>query len=388
MRKITKLLVDKVNELRKGGKTYRQIAKECGICKTTVGEILQQVYDHIEDVIDVDREATRMAKRDELAYLKRQYQEAIHRVVELKEELATYVDFASSLKLVKPMGIEIIEDAHAKHATPVLVCSDWHVDEVITSESIGGVNEYNLDIARARITRLANYSVKLVSMLKKESEIDTLLVAALGDFMSSWIHDELIETNSMTPPETLVELLNMWIGVLDTILDSGVVKRVHFVGCVGNHSRITKKPQFKNRAKKSYEWVLYKLLMQHYATKGETRITFQHPQGYFNWATLYGYKLRFHHGDNVQYHGGVGGVHIPLRKAIAQWDKVQRADLDVLGHWHTEEWSKSYVINGSVIGYSAFAEKLKADYNKAGQVLFLMHPKYGKTAQFPIILQD
>ena len=47
----------------------------------------------------------------------------------------------------------------------------------------------------------------------------------------------------------------------------------------------------------------------------------------------------------MMHNAGIGGVHIPLRKAIAQWNKAKSADLDCMGHWHTRENSKDYCIN-------------------------------------------
>jgi hypothetical protein len=114
---------------------------------------------------------------------------------------------------------------------------------------------------------------------------------------------------------------------------------------------------------------------------------FRMPTGYFNYLDILGKSVRFHHGDGIMYRGGIGGVHIPLRKAIAQWNKARRVDLDVMGHWHTRETSKDYVINGSLIGYNEYAQGIKADFERPQQSFFIIHPRYGKTAEFPIILE-
>lgn len=333
---------------------------------------------------DQEERKAKKVRRD----VDKNYKEALIQIEYMEKELDAYRTCKGLLSSASPMSITVPAASTNSKAVPVLIASDWHIDEVIEGASIGNVNNFNLDIARDRVHRFFRYSAKLIDMLKKESDIDTLLIAALGDFMSSWLHDELIQSNSLTPPEAILELFEMWVGGLDFLLNTELVKDVVFVGAVGNHGRITQKTQFKGRHKKSYEWILYSLLAKHYNAIGEKRINFQLPNGYFNWVKLFGKDIRLHHGDNLRYHGGVGGVHIPVRKAIAQWNKVRHADLDVFGHWHTLEWSESYVINNSLIGYSEYAENLKTDFMKAGQALFLMHSKYGKTAQFPIVLQD
>lgn len=385
--KLDKDTIEKILEDARNCSNFTELAKLYGITRSYLYYLRKKYAAVKPTTVDDDRKLQRVT--DTATSLKRKYREAVRKIDTLDEEITLYRSAQGLMNVVKPRNYKIPSPKKGQHvATPVLVCSDWHIDEVIEPGEIGGVNEFNKRVAEERVERLFSYATKLIKICKQDSEIDTLVIAALGDFMSSWIHDELIETNSMTPPEAIQALFEMWIGGLNMILETGLVKRIRFIGCVGNHGRITQRIQFKNRAKKSYEWLLYNLLAHHYAEKGETRIEFQLPNGYFNWLELYGKMIRFHHGDNIRYNGGVGGVHIPVRKAIAQWNKVRHADLDVFGHWHTEEWSRDYVINNSLIGYSTFAENLKADFNPAGQAFFLMHPKFGKTAMYNIKLQD
>jgi hypothetical protein len=376
----------------KGCTNFAALARKHGITRGHLFSIRKK-WDQIGPVTTLDDDRKSQRLKDKHTHVTRKHRDALRRLDELEKQVALYQDASHLMNTVTPHDYVLYsnkKDSNPTHheATPILVASDWHIDEVIEPGEIGGVNEFNIKVARERVKRFFAYAVKLIHISKQDSKIDTLVIAALGDFMSAWIHDELVETNSVTPPEAILELFQMWIGGLDLLLKKGGVKRIRFIGCVGNHARITKMPQYKNRAKKSQEWLLYNLLAHHYAEIGEKRIEFQLPNGYFQWLELYGKTIRLHHGDNLRYNGGVGGVHIPVRKAIAQWNKVRHADLDIFGHWHTEEWSKDYVINNSLIGYSTFAEMLKADFNPAGQAYFLIHQKFGKTAMYNIKLQD
>jgi len=121
-------------------------------------------------------------------------------------------------------------------------------------------------------------------------------------------------------------------------------------------------------------------------SKRKTKIKFILPEGYFNLITLYGRAIRLHHGSRVRYHGGVGGIHIPLRKAIAQWNRARHADLDILGHFHTRQVSQHFVANGSLIGWTELAEGSKFDFEHPLQCFFIIHSKNGKTAEFSIRL--
>lgn len=336
----------------------------------------------------VNHEAKLHAQKASADEAKHLYHAAMKELEATQKELGVFRNFELLKDLIVPQNQQVTPYTGPKQAVPMLTLSDFHVDEVVEPETICGLNEYNLDIARQRVATLVKGAVGITKMLKRESDIDTMVMNLLGDFMSGWIHEELQATNCMTPPEALLEVLNMLTGIIQNILDSGVVKRIRVVCCVGNHARITKRTFFKLRVKTSYEWMMYNLLMQHFIAKGENRVQFQIPTGYFNWVKVLDRDIRCHHGDNMRYNGGVGGIHIPVKKAIAQWNKARHADLDVFGHWHTLIWTEDYVINGSLIGYNAFGEMLKVDYAKAAQAICLIHARYDKTAQYPIVVQD
>lgn len=364
-----------------------ELARQHNVSRGTVFRIACEV-DAILAPGKVSAEAKLLAQKATADEAKHMYRAAMKELDATKKELNVFRNFEEVKALIVPQGQQVTPYTGNKQAVPILTLSDFHVDEVVEADSICGLNEYSLDIARQRVATLCKGAVGITEMLKRESKIDTMVVNLLGDFMSGWIHEELQATNSMTPPEALLEVLNMLTGILQNILDSAVVKKIRVVCCVGNHARITKRTFFKLRVKTSYEWMMYNLMMQHFIARGEKRIEFQIPSGYFNWVKVLDRDIRCHHGDNMRYNGGIGGIHIPVKKAIAQWNKARTAWLDIFGHWHTLIWTEDYVINGSLIGYNAFAEMLKCDYSKAAQAICLIHARYDKTAQYPIVVQD
>jgi len=315
------------------------------------------------------------------------YRDAVALVNELQLELASRSSLEKLSKILIPHNYEILKSSN-QEATAFAIASDWHSDEIVKPETINFLNAYNIEIAEERATKFFNSVISILEMCRTHSTIDTLVLALLGDFISGWIHPDLIESSSMTPPEALIKVFELLVGGIKFLVDSGNLKNLIIVGACGNHGRITQKPRYKQRVKKSYEWILYEFIARKFAdTKYSKVMKFRIPKGYFNWLRVYDNDIRFHHGDSVRYQGGIGGIHVPLRKAISQWNKAKHADLDVLGHWHTRESSEDYVINGSLIGYNEFAESIKADFRKPQQSFFLIHPKYGKTGEFAITLE-
>jgi hypothetical protein len=361
------------------GKSHRQVATECNVGIGTVSNVKS------ESGIAQDLKTARATEQARIA--QSQYRDAIGRIDSLTQELKLLRSLDGTLSQINPIVVTP-KSARKRHtAVPFLLASDWHADETVDKRAMNGLNEFNLVIARKRVKTLFEAVVDILRIYASNSDTTTLVIAAIGDFMSSWIHDELVETNSLTPPMALLAVLDMWTGGIDYILSSGVIQDILIVGAVGNHGRITRKPQSKNRTTKNYEWILYSLLGRYYVAKGEKRVRVQMPQGYFNYLEILGHTIRCHHGDAIHYQGGIGGVHIPLKKAIAMWNKAKRADLDLLGHWHQCEFSRDYIINGSLIGYSEYAEIIKAEPEPAQQAMFLLHNKYGHTGFYPLKVQ-
>jgi hypothetical protein len=110
------------------------------------------------------------------------------------------------------------------------------------------------------------------------------------------------------------------------------------------------------------------------------------PDGPHSYMDIYDMTVRFQHGHMVKYGGGIGGIYIPVNKAIAQWNKARHADLDVLGHFHQLRDGGNFFVNGSLIGYNSFALSIKADYEQPKQGLFLIDKKRGRTCTWPVLL--
>jgi len=147
---------------------------------------------------------------------------------------------------------------------------------------------------------------------------------------------------------------------------------------------MTQKTRVATEAGNSLERLMYHSLAITF--KNEPRVQFVISDGYHTYVKVYEYTLRFHHGHSVKYYGGVGGITIPLNKAVAQWNIGRRANLDVLGHYHTFMDGGNWVANGSLVGYNAYALSIKASPEPPRQAFFLIDRDAGKTVVAPIIL--
>lgn len=271
-------------------------------------------------------------------------------------------------------------------AVPVIVWSDWHSEEKIESRTTGGKNKYTLAIADARATRVAQSTLKLMADDAKQVTINEVAVFLLGDFITGNIHDENVEMAQLLPVEACLFAQGLIESNIDFLL-ANTTYDYNFYCKVGNHSRITKKVHVSTELGNSLELAMYVSMMKRY--KDCPRVKFHIEPSYFSIVDIVGTRVRFHHGHAVSYGGGIGGLHIPLRKKIKSWNETSRADFDIMGHYHgfLENSTLKYMVNGSLIGYSPYAERLGAVLETPIQGYCLIHKKYGVTRLTPVFAE-
>ena len=263
-------------------------------------------------------------------------------------------------------------------ATAFIIASDWHIEELVEKETVSGLNEYNLKIARKRAKRFFQSSHRLLQITSRDTRITTVVLALLGDFLSGYIHEELQENNQLAPGRAIWEAQNLLASGIEFLLANTEFNFV--LPChSGNHGRLTEKTRFATEQGNSLEVYMYKNLAAHFA--GNPRVKFLIAGGYHSYMDVYGYTVCFHHGHAVKYQGGVGGIYIPINKAIAQWNKARNADLYVQGHYHQFRDGGNFICNGSLIGYNPYALSIKADFEGPKQAFFLING-HGKVAPF------
>jgi hypothetical protein len=328
----------------------------------------------------VARDSAQLAHRAEVDALKKQLGQYAATVADLENQLG----IALALGKARPKAAALeIPTADKAEAVAVALASDWHVEETVSADSVNGLNEFNPAIAEARIARFFKAVVRLAQIERNGAKIDDLVLWLGGDLMTGMIHEELAETNSRTPTQTILWLQQQLLTGLETLKPH--FRRIFIPTSYGNHGRTTIKPRHATGAAHSYEWLLYRVLEGR--TAADDQFAWQVADSYFNFMTVHDRRLRFHHGDGLRYQGGIGGLTVPVEKALASWNKSpNRADLDLFGHWHTYQQARTWLCNGSLVGYNAYALSIKASFEPPAQTFFLLDKKRGRTVTAPILL--
>lgn len=279
--------------------------------------------------------------------------------------------------------IEPVLSSSKNEAIPVILLSDWHFEERVDSATVNGLNEYNLEIAAYRWNKCIQNSLKLVHKERQSSDIAQAVIWLGGDFITGYIHEELEESNYLSPVQATRFAKEKIITAIKFYLDHGKFDRITIPCNFGNHGRTNKKPRVATAYKNSYEWMMYMDIADYFA--GDKRVNFSVPNGMFTYVDVMGYMCRFFHGDSVQYGGGIGGLTVPLIKAIQRYDQQQKADYNFMGHYH-QLWqaTRNCKVNGSGIGFGPYAQRIGASPEEPKQAFNLIDRKYGLTTQMEI----
>ena len=333
-------------------------------------KILDRIEKQEDDRVRVqsEREILRLrAQIEDLQYRNK----LLHDDLDLSERRQMVVDALREERMHESWERDRKKKSNTHSAIAVL--SDWHWEETVSRDQTNGLNEYNVQIARRRakhtFQKIAEYYDRYTS------GPDELIVGVLGDMITGFIHEELEETNGMSPTEAMLDVADNIVSGLEFLERETKAKKILVPCCFGNHSRTTKKRRVKTEWRHSIEFAMYEWLKSKFAT--HPKIRFKVEKGYFNLVECQNRLIRFHHGHSVKFCGGIGGITIPVNKKIARWDVSRKADLDMFGHFHGHLCGDKWFCNGSLIGVTEYSLDLGCSPEKPTQGFVVFDGKYG-----------
>ena len=283
---------------------------------------------------------------------------------------------------------------HAPDTTftvPVTLWSDWHWGEVVRKEELGGVNEFNRAIAKARLQKLLKTTINLANNHMGAVTMPGIVVCLGGDMISGNIHEELAQTNDGFLQESVLEVQDELAGALTVLADH--FGHVYVPCVVGNHGRTTMKPRAKGRPFESFEFNIYQQLERHF--RKDKRIVIQPTANTDILFSVLGHRFLLTHGDSLGVKGGDGiiGAIGPIARGSFKVGRSEAQigkhfDTIIMGHWHQYLTLPGLIVNNSLKGFDEYARlRLRAKYSRPSQALWFTHPQHGITAQWQVYLE-
>ena len=312
---------------------------------------------------------------------------------DLARQLAEGSEFSEIIKaaMSSPMRAPKIAPRERKsklrEGTPLVLASDWHVEQEIKSEAVAGRNRYNLQIATQRMQRFFEAVRWAVNQQRDTFKIRDLILWLGGDFIQNFLHEDDVENNLLPPLEAVLFIQAEMVKGLLFLLEDPEIEQFVIPCNDGNHGRTTKKMRSSTRMQHSLEVFLYAQLKLRFAN--EPRLKFVMPTSQFTYLdNVYDRTIRFLHGDVFKFAGGVGGIMIPMMKALARWETVKKADLTCMGHWHQRICLPDVIVNGSLCGYDSYAMGGGFPFQHPVQALRMLDPKRWCGSDIPLWVSE
>lgn len=273
--------------------------------------------------------------------------------------------------------------AKKREHMPYLLTSDFQVGEVIRQEETEYGSGYNSSIFRSRYRRMIDTTIYLSFQHGGRGwTYPGIIYARGGDTISGGIHEELRETDDLTPVEACEAVFEEEAaGILKLAEAFGRVE-VKTPGAAGNHDRNTFKGHSKKASAHSYDRLIA-FMLRNYFNK-DKRVTFQTSESFDVYFPIYGKNILLTHGDRMGSSGGQGfigpaatilrGVQKVMMEQAAIGRHVDRVDH---GHFHFPMITDFSCSNGCLPGYSEYAKQFRMRPSPPIQTLLYHHPKRG-----------
>lgn len=273
---------------------------------------------------------------------------------------------------------------------PVIMLGDWHVGEVVKKEQLNGVNEFNKEVLARRVENLFHATVELTSDYGP-GVYPGAVFALVGDFISGGIHPELQKSDDLLPIPAAVMARDLLVGFLERALEQ--YKTLYVPVVCGNHGRNTLKPEAKDYVYKNFDYLIYQLLIRHFAGNKHVQFDFRPSNEVF--FRVWSKRFYLQHGDMLGVRGGdgiIGAIGPIMRGEIKTRgyaaSTVSDYDHALVGHWHQPLWLPRIFVSNTLKGYDEFAKNfLKAPFTEPSQSLFYVHPSGRITARWEIFVE-
>lgn len=329
-----------------------------------------------EEELQQDKQLLDLQRK--LSMLNSKYKTALSTISKLEATLNSVLEIDQTFDKQRSFRLSVAKDQSGPaEAIPILLWSDWHVGETVNPSTVNYKNEFNPEICRQRAITLFNNTARTINMLKTNYTIKNIVLWLGGDFISGYIHEELMESNSMSPIQEINFVGELITDGIDYLLKTTGVDNIIIPCNFGNHGRLTEKTRFSTGHINNLEWGLYNSLAKQY--RDNKQVTFYVSDGYAIHLELWGRVLRFTHGDAVKCGGGSASLINAANRWIAKQDQTHQADMTFMGHFHTTVFDKKLTVNNCLVGASPYSTRLGFPVEPADQALVLLEKDKGFT---------
>lgn len=229
----------------------------------------------------------------------------------------------------------------------LLEFSDLHYGAKVNPLEVGGIAEYNPEIAQQRVEELGKLIVRFLEY--HSNRPSELVITFLGDMVDG----SIMRGNQQASTEFGIVTQTMVVSELVTdfiIFLSGYFEKIRCYGVYGNHGRLTKSPMDSHPAE-NLDRLVYYIVKER--VKGIKGVSFDYTEAQHMIVKVNGWKFWLEHGDTVRSWMGIpfyGGQREKARIDDMLATYREHADYVLVGHHHNPATFNGLYFNGAFIG--------------------------------------
>ena len=326
--------------------------------------------------------------------LKRKYDEILmdstltDRLIEIAREVAP-----KSYNPAPDVQIQRAQSGHSPQSA-VLLLSDTHIGKVVSPEQTLYFGDYNFPKFMSRLKHLEERTISIL-LDHTQAPINKLVIAMLGDMVDGSL------SHGAEAGQANTVFTQVYAGahvVAQFLRNVSRYVPIQIETVVGNHGRwgTQKKMPTKNRFS-NLDMFFYAIVQS--LTRDIPNIDFKLTEQPFKTLRVENTMIWLGHGDHLK--GGDKAMGIPIHSIGRQLSTTaqmfakagrQVPQIYCVGDKHKRielpHANGDFVVNGAFVGYDEYAHA--SNFADAGpdQKLFLVHPKYGRSATYNIYLQQ
>lgn len=274
----------------------------------------------------------------------------------------------------------------------VLHMSDGHHDQVVRSDEVGGLEEYNFPVSCCRAERLVDTVIEWTQeTLAPKFHFPALWILAYGDFTSGEIHGAAPRSYYRNQFRNCLA-----IGQLHALMFRDLAphfEQINILYLAGNHGRRTVKKDYLG-AHNNWDYLCAEMARLH--CRDLKNVTFQIPDAWSVNVDINGIGFNVSHGDDVRGQLGIPWYGLVRRQkgliALGATAGAQRVRYFCCGHHHTgstlSDIDGEMMINGAWTATDQFAYNALAGYREPMQWLHGCHERNGVSWRLAVKLRQ
>jgi len=319
----------------------------------------------------------KIKQADNNSEIKKELKAAHKEILEL-ERVYDLFETAAGTSMKVPAFLSAPKKSKGKHATtgtPCLFLSDLHHGEVVNPAEIGGVNDFNMEISEQRINHVVDNACSLVNDYFSNPQYSGFVMPFGGDMISGNIHEELRETNGALILDCVIDLARILSEQIVKVRD--IFGHVYIPCVVGNHGRLDKKPRAKGGVKDNFDYLLYKIIEQTFAS--DRRVSIDVSEGFDKRFNVNGHRFLLTHGNQFKAGNAIAGPVMAWKRGELKKKKNYEAvgnafDTMIMGHFHSLTYANGLVVNGCTKGMDEWCFGMNFEFERPQQAMWIVQP--------------